>query len=81
MKPPREPAEAGERTPRSSLATWVWPPLLAVGLLLGYRAIRDGGLDLDPELIIPIVVFFVVATAVGVFGRRYETRQERGSRK
>ena len=81
MTPPRELADAGERTPRRSLATWVWPPLLAVGLLLGYTAIRDGGLDLDPELIIPIVVFLVVAAAVGLFGRRYESRQERGGRK
>ena len=54
--------------------------MLAVGLLLGYTAIRAGGLDVDPELIIPIV-FFVVAAAVGIFGRRYESRRERGSRK
>lgn len=81
MTSPREPADAGERTSRRSLTTWVLPPVLAVGLLLGYTAIRDGGLDLDPELIISIVVFFAVAAAVGIFGRRYESRQERGSRK
>ncbi|MGH3481354.1 MAG: hypothetical protein ACRDQD_31620 [Nocardioidaceae bacterium] len=59
----------------------MWPPLLAVGLLLGYTAIRDGGLDLDPEFVISILVFLVVAAAVGVFGRRYESRRGRGSRK
>ncbi|QNN51706.1 hypothetical protein [Nocardioides mesophilus] len=78
MTSPSKSAPAGTRAPRSPLASWVWPPLLAVALLIGYRAVREGGFSLDPELIVSIVVFLVVAVAVGVFGRRYEAGRTGG---
>jgi hypothetical protein len=75
----REPTGAEKPTPGNSPLRWVWPPLLVVALFLGYKAVQDGGLDPDPELIISVVVFLAVAAAVGAFGRRYEIRRERDS--
>ncbi len=63
----------GPAKARKGFLPWVLPPMAALALVLGWTAIREGGLG--PEVIVASALFVLLAIAVGVFGRRYEAKR------